>query len=234
MLVFAVYVLANMPVVASAARVWLPRTLATVVVTAAAYAYFLREPGGKLAFHDANSLRMFTWYLHPAGLAAALIGFVLVAWRKFWHDPALLVTTAVYGLFVFYKIQIVPEHFWMARRFVMIIMPAALLLAVAATLMGFAAQLMRPARPGSLLGAGDRFTRIGIRLAVLGLLAALCSSRHGRSSHTWNTKGLSRASRRSVRDSTTATWWSWSREMRRTCTCSRCRWPTSTRGTCWF
>ena len=137
-LVLAVYVCSGIPAVASVAKVWLPRTLAIVVLTAAAYAYFLREPGGKLAFHDANSLRMFTWYLHPAGLAAALIGFVLVAWRKFWHDPALLLTTAVYGLFVFYKIQIVPEHFWMARRFVMIIMPAALLLAAAAALMGFA------------------------------------------------------------------------------------------------
>jgi len=171
-LVLVVYVLSGMPAIAPVARVWLPRILAIVVVAAAAYAYFLREPGGKLAFHDANSLRMFTWYLHPAGLAAALIGFVLIAWRKFWYDPALLVTAAVYGLFVFYKIQIVPEHFWMARRFVMIIMPAALLLAAAATLMGFTAQLMRPARPGSVLGAGDRFTRIAIRLAVLGLLSA--------------------------------------------------------------
>ena len=188
-----------MPGIAPVARVWLPRILAIVVVAAAAYAYFLREPGGKLAFHDANSLRMFTWYLHPAGLAAALIGFVLIAWRKFWYDPALLVTSAVYGLFVFYKIQIVPEHFWMARRFVMIIMPAALLLAAAATLMGFAAQLMRPARPGSVLGAGDRFTRIAIRLAVLGLLSAtLLQSTRPILAHV-EYAASSRASRRSAR-----------------------------------
>jgi hypothetical protein len=169
-LVLILYALAAIPPIAALGRVWLPRALAIVMVAAAAYAYFLREPGGKLAFHDANSLRMFTWYLHPAGLAAAVIGFVLVAWRKFWHDPALLVTAAVYALFVFYKIQIVPEHFWMARRFVMIIMPAMLVFASAAILTGFTAQLLRPARPGSLLGAGDRFTRIAIRLAVLALL----------------------------------------------------------------
>ena len=33
-----------------------------------------------------------------------------------------------YAAFVFYKLRIVPEHFWLARRFLPVILPGALLL----------------------------------------------------------------------------------------------------------
>lgn len=111
---------------------WTPVALSTIVVVAVVYAFFFRVPGGRLAAHDANSLRTFTWYFPWAGLVAAVAGFVLLAWRRFWRDPALLLVTLVYGLFVFYKIRIVPEHFWMTRRFVPVILPAAYLLLAAA------------------------------------------------------------------------------------------------------
>jgi len=111
---------------------WTPVVLSIVVVIAVVYAYFLRVPGGRLAAHDALSLRTFTWYFPWAALVAAVAGFVLLAWRRFWRDPALLLVTVVYGFFVFYKIQIVPEHFWMTRRFAPVILPAAYLLAAAA------------------------------------------------------------------------------------------------------
>ena len=39
-----------------------------------------------------------------------------------------MLVIAVYGFFVFYKIQIVPVHFWMARRFLPVILPGAFLL----------------------------------------------------------------------------------------------------------
>ena len=57
----------------------------------AAYAWFFRTPGGDLAIHDANSLRTFGWYVHPAAIAAALVGLVLLASRAFWRDPAFFV-----------------------------------------------------------------------------------------------------------------------------------------------
>jgi hypothetical protein len=169
--VVLLYLLAGVPAIAEAMRVWVPRVLAVSLAAAAAYAFFLRQPHGRLAVHDANSLRSFTWYLHPAGLAAAVLGFVLVAWRRFWKDPGLLVTAAVSAFFVFYKVQIVPQHFWMARRFVAVIVPAALLFAAAAICTGFGGQAWR-AGPGGVLRAGGRFTRVAIRLIVLGLLAA--------------------------------------------------------------
>ena len=172
LLLAASYPLAAVPVVARTVRTWLPRAVAAVMVIAAVYAYFLRVPEGRLAAHDANSLRMFTWYLHPAGLAASLIGLVLVMWRRFWRDPAFLLTASTISLFVFYKIRIVPEHFWLSRRFVAIIMPAALLLAAAAILTGFTTQLLRPAPATAVTALGNRFTRVAIRLALLALLAS--------------------------------------------------------------
>jgi hypothetical protein len=115
---------------------WTPWLVSALVVAAVVYGYFFRAPGGRLAPHDALSLRTFTWYFPWAALVAAVAGFVLLAWRKFWRDPALLIVTAVYGFFVFYKIQIVPEHFWMTRRFVPVILPSAFLLMAAAAFFG--------------------------------------------------------------------------------------------------
>jgi hypothetical protein len=115
---------------------WLPAVVSAAVVGAMIYAYYLRTPGGRLAPHDALSLRTFTWYFPFAGLVAAAAGFVLLAWKRFWRDPALLLVTTVYGFFVFYKIQIVPEHFWMTRRFLPVILPAAFLLLCAGAFYG--------------------------------------------------------------------------------------------------
>jgi hypothetical protein len=108
--------------------VWTPPLLAAAIVCAAVYAYFFRVPAGRLAPHDALSFRTFAWYVPRAGLVAAVAGFVLLSWKRFWRDPALLLVTTVYAFFVFYKIQIVPVHFWMARRFLPVILPAAFLL----------------------------------------------------------------------------------------------------------
>ena len=115
---------------------WTPWLVSAVVVAAVVYAYVFRAPGGRLAAHDALSLRTFTWYFPWAALVAAVAGFVLLAWKRFWRDPAWLVVTAVYGFFVFYKIQIVPEHFWMTRRFAPVILPSAFLLMAAAAFYG--------------------------------------------------------------------------------------------------
>ena len=113
--------------VARVVTTWTPPVVAAAVVGAAVYAYFFRTPAGRLAPHDALSLRTFTWYFPRAGLVAAVAGFVLLAWRRFWRDPALLLVATAYAFFVFYKIQIVPVHFWMARRFLPVILPAACL-----------------------------------------------------------------------------------------------------------
>jgi hypothetical protein len=143
-----------------AARQWFPRALAVGLAAAAAYAYFLREPGGRLALHDAYALRMFAWYVGPAGLLAAVAGFAIVAWSRFWKDPVLLTAGALVSAFFFYKIRIVPEHFWQARRYLAVILPLACVMMAAGACAGCQAWLSRGghgvASATARLGAGVR------------------------------------------------------------------------------
>lgn len=114
-----------------------PLLATSVVVALALYALVLRHPGGRLTDYDAYALRTFAaFYLTLPALIAALIGYVIVARPLFWRDPAFVLTLTAFALFFFYKIRIVPEHFWAARRFVPILLPGALLLAAAAALTG--------------------------------------------------------------------------------------------------
>lgn len=104
---------------------WAPRILVLGVVAAAVYAYAFREPAGRLAAHDAYALRVFGWYVGPVGLAAAIAGFAAIAWTRFWKDPVFFTTGALVSGFFFYKIRIVPENFWQARRYLAVILPFA-------------------------------------------------------------------------------------------------------------
>jgi hypothetical protein len=114
-----------------------PVALSAVLAVAAVYAMYFRDPAGKLALHDAYALRSYTGlYATLPAVAAALIGLVIAARRTFWRAPELFVTVAVVSLFVFYKIRIVPEHFWMTRRFLAVILPGMLIFACAAATAG--------------------------------------------------------------------------------------------------
>jgi hypothetical protein len=73
------------------------------------------------------SLRAFSWYVTPLGLAVAVIGFAVLVRRRFWRDPGFFLTAAIFSGFFFYKLRVVPEHFGMTRRFLPVILPAALL-----------------------------------------------------------------------------------------------------------
>jgi hypothetical protein len=116
---------------------WVPRLLATAVAAAAVYAYFFREPGGRLAAHDAYAFRAFAWYVGPAGVWAAVAGFVAVSWTRFWKDPVLLTTGALVSTFFFYKIRIVPEHFWQSRRYLPVILPFVCLMMAAGAFVAY-------------------------------------------------------------------------------------------------
>jgi hypothetical protein len=134
--------LATLAIVFGAARLpavrrllpWVWWAIAAVVVPLAIYAYFFRFAGGRLAEHDAMALRSFGWYVMPLGLAAALVGYVAALHRFVARDSVFLLTFTSYAVFFFYKIRIVPEHYWMTRRFLPIVLPGALLLAAYAAL----------------------------------------------------------------------------------------------------
>ena len=113
----------------------------------AVYALVFRQPGGKLTDYDAYALRNFAdFYFTRPALVAALVGYALVVRGLFWRDPALILTLTAFSLFFFYKIRIVPEHFWAARRFIPVILPGALLLVAAAALTGVRGRLLLVAR----------------------------------------------------------------------------------------
>jgi len=153
------------PFVVVAIRRWVPHVLTAVVLSLAAYAWFLRAAEGKLALHDAASLRMFGWYVHPAAIAAALAGLALVAPRVFWRDPGFFLVACGTAIFVFHRIRIVPEHFWVTRRYVPTILPAVLLGIATTLLLPLAATRDDPAARAA------RAARYVLRLAVLALVA---------------------------------------------------------------
>jgi hypothetical protein len=135
--VAAIVVGSRRPGLSRLVRARAPAAVAAIVCALAVYALYFRQPGGRLAEHDAFALRTFTnVYFTLPGLLAALFGYALIARQRFWRGPALFVTVAVFSIFFFYKIRIVPEHFWMARRFLPVILPGALLFASAAALAG--------------------------------------------------------------------------------------------------
>ena len=121
------------PRVAAATRTWLPRCLIAIVTAGAIYALFFREPGGRLAPHDAHAVRVFAdLYFTRIALALAVAGYALVVWRSFWRAPALILAITMLSVVFFYKMRIWPEHFWLARRFLTEILPGALVFAAAA------------------------------------------------------------------------------------------------------
>ena len=121
-----------------------PTALAVAVVALAVYAFVFRQPGGKLTDYDAYALRNVRQLLFHACPRSSrrVVGYALVARGLFWRDPAFILTLTAFSLFFFYKIRIVPEHFWAARRFVPVILPGALLLVAAAALTGVRGRLL--------------------------------------------------------------------------------------------
>jgi hypothetical protein len=90
----------------------------------------LRSLGfARLAAHDAQAFLRLGWFVTPFGLALAVFGLMLVAWR--WRRPYLLpvLVTLAFGAFYFYKIRVYNDYFFALRRFVPVVLPMALGLA---------------------------------------------------------------------------------------------------------
>ncbi len=129
--------------ISNAVTSWTPWILTIVVLAGAAYALYFRQPGGKLTDYDAYALRTYvSFYVTLPAFVAALVGYAVVVRPLFWRDPAFVITLTAFSLLLFYKIRIVPEHFWAARRFLPIILPGTLLLAASAALTGVRGRLM--------------------------------------------------------------------------------------------
>ena len=118
---------------AAGARIWLPRLLPASIWLLAAYALVFAEGGDRSPELNPYWLTLYTsFYLQPLGLAAALVGWSVVSGPRFWRGSALVLLSAAFAIVIFYNARITPDHFWMARRYVLIILPVSLLLAGAA------------------------------------------------------------------------------------------------------
>jgi hypothetical protein len=138
----------------------IPFGMVVGVTILAVYALVFRHQVGKLAEHDASALRTFTYlYFTLPALIAALIGLALLT-RRFFRDPALISTVVIFACFLFYKVRIVPYHFWMTRRFLPVILPGALIFASVAALDGVR-------MPRSITGT----VRMALRVLFIVLLA---------------------------------------------------------------
>ena len=123
---------------------WLPVAIVLAMLALTGYAWFLRQPGGLLAPSDAYALREFTaHYFTPYLLVAALVGFAITVPGLFWTHTWMPLLVSVFCAFFFYKTRIFAEHFWIARRFLPVILPSMLLFAGAA-----AFYRRSPATPG--------------------------------------------------------------------------------------
>ena len=176
---------------------WVWKVLAVAAVALVIYAYFFRVAAGRLAEHDAIALRSFAWYVMPLGLFTALVGYVAALRRFAARDSVFLLTFSLYATFFFYKIRIVPVHYWMTRRFLPIILPGAMLLAAYAAF--------------GRWREDDRGWRYQLRAAAGVVVLAdprRCSSGRDRrrSSATSSTPASSRGSRSWRRRSATRTW----------------------------
>jgi hypothetical protein len=150
------------PALAARVRVLVPAALTLTLIALSVYALFFRVPVDRvLHARDAFALRTFAgFYFTLPALLAALLGFALLARRAFWRAPETFVTIAVFACFFFYKIRIASDHFWMARRFLPVILPGALMLVAAAAL-------------GRAIGgrAPSRLLRSAIGIVFVGVLA---------------------------------------------------------------
>jgi hypothetical protein len=116
-------------------RIIAPAALSVSLAGLAIYALFFRRAGGRLTEDNAYSLRAFRdLFVYWPALLTAMAGFGLLAWKRFWRDPAFFLMVAAFCTFFFYKIRVPPEQFWIARRYLPVILPGLLLLAAAGAL----------------------------------------------------------------------------------------------------
>jgi hypothetical protein len=86
----------------------------------------------QLAAHDASAFFRLGWFVTPIGLAAGVLGLLVVIrdWRSRYLFPVLLALT--FSAFYFYKIRVYNDYLFALRRFVPVILPFLLVFAALA------------------------------------------------------------------------------------------------------
>ncbi|MXY23737.1 MAG: hypothetical protein F4Y45_04340 [Acidobacteria bacterium] len=155
---------------------WLPPATLGLLVTLGIYAFFFRESRSlwtQPPFEREGIITFTLYYLQPLGLVAALAGWAVVSGARFRRAMPFLAVAGAYALFYFYDARITPDHFWAGRRYMPVLLPAALLLASAAVFM----PLDAGARRWMTWCATPRAT--AVRAAAGGLVLAVLAVQYG-------------------------------------------------------
>jgi len=95
----------------------------------------LADPGvlqtlgfNRLAAHDAQALRRYSWFVGAPGLALAFLGLAIFMKRAGSHDILALAVLLVFSGFYFYKIRVFNDYFFAMRRYVPVTLPFTFLL----------------------------------------------------------------------------------------------------------
>ena len=80
----------------------------------------------RLAAHDAQAFLRLGWFVQPLGLALAVAGLVGLVIRCRRRHLFLLLCSLSFSAFYFYKLRVWNDYFFAARRFLPVVLPAAL------------------------------------------------------------------------------------------------------------
>ena len=86
----------------------------------------------RLAAHDAQALRRYSWFVGAPGLALAFLGLAVFIKRAGSNDVLALAVLLVFSGFYFYKIRVFNDYFFAMRRYVPVTLPFTFILAALA------------------------------------------------------------------------------------------------------
>ncbi|HEY7161612.1 MAG TPA: hypothetical protein VH815_10150, partial [Acidobacteriota bacterium] len=108
------------------------RVVAVVLAILLFYSYFIRPfyPASNIGSPNAGAFLALGWYFTHPVVVIALFGLVIYSSRFRSIDWILFAGTLVYSILYFYRIRGHAEHFWMLRRYLMLICPALVFFAL--------------------------------------------------------------------------------------------------------
>lgn len=108
------------------------RVVSIVLAILLLYSYFIRPfyPASNIGSPNAGAFLALGWYFTHPVVVIALFGLVIYSSRFRSIDWILFAGTLVYSILYFYRIRGHAEHFWMLRRYLMLICPALVFFAL--------------------------------------------------------------------------------------------------------
>ncbi len=173
------------------------RWIAVALAILLAYAYCVRPfyPYSNAGSPNAGSFLALGWYFTHPVVVLSLLGIILYPLRFRSIDWILFGGTLVYSILYFYRIRGHAEHFWMLRRYLMLIAPALVFFA----LYGFReifSRIESRLRPGFAVARRESLVLIALCVLLAGWFIYDNRSLHSHKEYSQSLKFLEALSRR--------------------------------------